>query len=161
LRSRVDAPHNLELHMVSQMTPQAQKAFSGEPGVHLHLGLVPNSAELISLFQQADIFCLPTKGDCLPMVLAEAGAAGLPIISTRVGGIPEIVREGENGYLIDPEDTRALVSTMERLVCDSHLRRQMGIQSRQIIATAHNTELNAARLVEIVCEVIDTSQKRK
>jgi glycosyltransferase involved in cell wall biosynthesis len=154
LRAQVKIQVNLELHLVTQ------KKIPEEPGMHLHLGLTPNSTELIALYHQADVFCLPTKGDCLPMVLAEAGAAGLPIISTRVGGIPEIVREGKNGFLIDPEDTRGLVESMERLVCDQQLREEMGQQSHRLISTAHDTERNVNMIAEILCQVIENSPKR-
>ena len=55
---------------------------------------------LIELYHRADVFCLPTLGDCLPMVLSEAGAVGLPLVSTDVGAIGEIVRDGETGLLV-------------------------------------------------------------
>lgn len=153
LQSQLKNPEIVELHLVTQ--DQIPKI----PGVYLHQGLKPNSSELISLFHHADIFCMPTQGDCLPMALAEAGAAGLPIISTRVGGIEEIVHQGENGYLIEPNDTRALVETIEKLVGDENLRKHMGSQSSQIVSMTHNAEVNAGKLVEILCVVIETSQK--
>ena len=73
-------------------------------GVRVHHGLTPNSDEIVDLYRRADVFCLPTLGDCLPMVLSEAGALGLPVVSTDVGAIDEIVREGETGLLVPPSD---------------------------------------------------------
>lgn len=155
LRSRTKNPEKLELHLVTQ------DRVAEEPGVYLHLNLEPNSSELISLFHQSDIFCLPTQGDCLPMALAEAGAAGLPIISTKVGGVEEIVHQGENGFLIEPNDTSALIESMDKLIDDDQLRHYMGAKSHQIVGEDHNAEINANRLVEIICNVIDASRQNK
>ena len=83
----------------------------------VHHGLGPNSPELISLYHQADVFCLPTLGDCLPMVLSEAGAVGLPLVSTDVGAISEIVRDGRTGLLVPVGDAAALAAALRRL-CD-------------------------------------------
>ena len=57
----------------------------------------PTALSSSSSTSEADVFCLPTRGDCLPMVLSEAGAAGLPLVATAVAGVPEIVRDGETG----------------------------------------------------------------
>ena len=78
-----------------------------EDGITVHHGLGPNSPALIELYREADVFCLPTLGDCLPMVLSEAGAAGLPLVSTDVGAIREIVRPEETGLLVPVERRRS------------------------------------------------------
>ncbi len=57
-------------------------------------------AELSRLFEAASFMILPTRSDCVPMVLAEAGAFGLPVVTTNTGGIPGIIREGENGFML-------------------------------------------------------------
>src|SRR5947209_2647947 len=61
--------------------------------------------ELERLFMMSNFLLLPTRSDCAPMVLAEANAFGLPVITTNTGGVPEVVREGENGFLL-PLDAR-------------------------------------------------------
>ncbi|MDZ7726966.1 MAG: NAD-dependent epimerase/dehydratase family protein [Dehalococcoidia bacterium] len=68
------------------------------PGVTVLHGIVPGSGELLDAFAGADIFRLPTRGDCTPVVLAEAMAAGLPVVTTSIGSNPGIVHEGETGY---------------------------------------------------------------
>ena len=88
----------VELHLVTGAE------VSEEPGVFVHRGLTANSHRLIEQYHLADIFCLPTLGDCLPMVLAEAAAAGLPLVSTDVGAIHEIVVPGVTGALVPPGD---------------------------------------------------------
>ena len=99
-----------------------------EAGITVHHGLGPNSPALIELYRSADIFCLPTLGDCLPMVLSEAGAAGLPLVSTDVGAIREIVRPEHTGLLVPPGDDVALTAALDRLVADPALRRSLGAQ---------------------------------
>jgi glycosyltransferase involved in cell wall biosynthesis len=100
------AAPEIELHLVTkaEVAPAA--------GVVVHRGMQPNSPELIALYHQSDVFCLPTRGDCLPMVLSEAGAAELPLVSTAVAGIPEIVRDGETGLVVPLDDRGALVAAL-------------------------------------------------
>jgi glycosyltransferase involved in cell wall biosynthesis len=78
--------------------------------------------ELVDLYNQADIFILPSLSEGLAMVLLEAMSCGLPIIATNVGGIPEVVADGENGILIPPGKVNAIIQAIHRLVRDSVLR---------------------------------------
>jgi len=82
--------------------------------------------------KKADIFVLPTYHEGLPNAILEAIAAGLPAISTPVGGIPEAVHDGKNGFLIEPGDVSALQEKILLLARDHKLRAQMGNQSRKI-----------------------------
>lgn len=101
------------------------------PGVHVYRGLRPYSNELMALYRTCDVFVLPTTGDCLAVVLGEAMAASMPVITTRVGAHAEAVEDGWNGYLIDPGDGAALRDRIERLARDPALRSRMGAASRQ------------------------------
>ncbi len=102
------------------------------PGLHVHRGLEPYADELLELYRDADLFVLPTRADCLAVVLGEAMAASLPVITTRVGGHAEAVEDGESGYVIDPDDPTALRDRIERLVADPVLRARMGARGRAI-----------------------------
>jgi glycosyltransferase involved in cell wall biosynthesis len=124
-----------------------------EPGVTVHRNLGPNSAELVALYHQADVFCLPTRGDCLPMVLSEAGAAGLPAVSTAVAGIPEIVRDGETGLVVPPDDRPALVRALRRLVDDPDLRLRLGKEAQAVVSRDFDAARNVDRLAEILRRV--------
>lgn len=127
------------------------------PSATVHLGLTPNDPRLIELYGQADIFCLPTHGDCLPMVLAEAGAASLPLVSTPVGAIPEIVRPGESGELVPAGDTAALSAALERLVSNPIYRRRLGEGAHRIVRAEHDAATNARRVVDVVLDAVATS----
>ncbi len=136
----------VELHLVTKTSVPEQ------PGVHVHGGLGPNSPELIALYHHSDIFCLPTRGDCLPMVLSEAGAAGLPLVSTAVAGIPEIVRDGETGIVVPVDDAAALTSALRSLAVDPELRRRLGTAAQLLVVAEFDADQNARRLVDLLLE---------
>jgi glycosyltransferase involved in cell wall biosynthesis len=96
---------------------------------------------------QADIFVLPSYNEGLPMAVLEALSAGLPVISTPVGGIPEVVREGENGFLIHPGDIAGLADRLETLIENPVLRLKMGERSREICRSEFNPQTYVRRLV--------------
>ena len=97
------------------------------------------------------LFVLPTEGDCLPVAITEAMAAGLPIVSTKVGAIHEAVVEGENGFLIEPKDGEALALALNRFANEPELRQEMGKNSREKAEKYFDAARNGQRLLEI-CE---------
>jgi glycosyltransferase involved in cell wall biosynthesis len=84
------------------------------------------------VFEQSDIYLLPSHHEGLPMSILEAMAYGLPIISTPVGGIPDAVEDGVNGFLIQPGDSHALAEKIDILVNNKELREKMGQESYRI-----------------------------
>lgn len=134
----------LELDLVTQgEVPE-------DDGVRVHRTLGPNSPELRRLYHQADVFCLPTLGDCLPMVLAEAGAAGLPLVATEVGAVGELVRDGETGIAVPVGDVDALEQALRKLIDDAELRRRLGHGAAELVGRDHDSERNARRLLTIL-----------
>ena len=125
-----------------------------EPGRIVHRGLRPNSAELIALYHDADVFCLPTLGDCLPMVLSEAGAARLPLVATDVGALPEIVQDGRTGLIVEPGSVASLVAALSRLVSDANLRRTFGDNAAALVADRFDAAKNSARIVDVLVDVM-------
>ena len=87
----------------------------------------------IDAFRNADIYILPSYNEGLPVSILEAMAAGLPIISTPVGGIPEAVIDGVNGYLIEPGDIESISNKIDKLCVDDSLREVMGKESIRLI----------------------------
>jgi glycosyltransferase involved in cell wall biosynthesis len=86
-------------------------------------GFVDNARSLLSNF---DIFCMPSRSEAMPYTLLEAGLAGLPVIATPVGGIPEVIETGINGVLVPTEDVEVLFSTLVLLAEDENLRKRLG-----------------------------------
>jgi glycosyltransferase involved in cell wall biosynthesis len=87
------------------------------------LGL-QSQEQLIERYAESDVFVLPALTEALGLVFLEAMAAGVPVIGTRVGGIPEIVEDGVNGLLVPPENPSALAAALVRLLSDAALRAQ-------------------------------------
>lgn len=89
-----------------------------------HLGPVPH-AERAAFFRRADFFVLPSYGEGMPMSVLEAMAAGLPVIATNVGGIPELITHGNEGFLVTPGSVVELAARIAYLATDAALREQM------------------------------------
>ncbi|HEX6241363.1 MAG TPA: glycosyltransferase family 4 protein [Polyangiales bacterium] len=121
-----------------------------EPGVHVRRNLRANSEELRQLYATSDIFALPTRADCFAMVCMEALAAGLPLVTTRVGGIPDIPLQDKTGYLVDVDDATALANALLRLVHEPALRRTMSVAARADAEQRFEVNTNAQRLFEFV-----------
>jgi glycosyltransferase involved in cell wall biosynthesis len=119
------------------------------PGIRVHRGLTPLSPALLSLFAEADIFVMPTHEDCIPLVFVEAMAAGLPVIGTTVMAVPEMVRDGINGFTCTPRDHEALKQTLLRLVKDPGLRYSFGQASRKIVQTDFDPNTNGQQITRL------------
>jgi glycosyltransferase involved in cell wall biosynthesis len=131
-----------ELHIVtSSNIPNGRNLF-----IHPKV----SQSELESLYEAADIFVFPTKKDCSPQVVLEAMSFGLPVISTKVGALPEMIVHGRNGFLVNPGDCSGLRGYINYLLEDISLRRRMGNESRSIIDKEFSFPTNAKR----VCDVL-------
>ncbi|MEN6495921.1 MAG: glycosyltransferase family 4 protein [Thermoguttaceae bacterium] len=101
---------------------------------HVTLAGYKRDAELVHLLRQAAFLVLPSECyENSPMVIYEAGALGRPVLASRMGGIPELVDEGETGFLFAPGDATELAERMVRLHRDPRLRRDMGQNGRRKI----------------------------
>jgi glycosyltransferase involved in cell wall biosynthesis len=135
-----------ELHIVTQ------EAVPATAGVVVHR-LQPNSDELVELTRRCDLFVLPTYGDCSSIAGVEAMACGLPVISTEVGGIGELISEGERGYVVAPGDYPALADRIETLVASPRLRRKMGLSAREYAVLRHDARRNIDDLLSFMRQV--------
>ena len=98
------------------------------------LGFVKD-ADLLALRRSADIFVIPSEADLQSLATMEAMACGLPVVAANSYALPELVHDGENGYLFAPGNSDELAQRMDTLLSDSALRQQMGAKSLEIIAT--------------------------
>ncbi len=106
------------------------------------------------LYTRAAFFVLPTYAEGFPLVLLEAMAHGLPVITTMVCGIPEVVTDRVNGFLVSPGDILSLSEKIRILEAQEELRRRMGMNARSTIRTLFNSERIGETLESVYLEAI-------
>ncbi|MCK4624116.1 MAG: glycosyltransferase, partial [Phycisphaerae bacterium] len=109
--------------------------------------------------ESADCMVLPSYAEGLPMAILEAMACGLPIISTKVGAIPEVITDGVEGFLIEPGDIEALADCIVRLGKDSQLRQRMGDAARVRVQQRYSLQAMAERILEVYHGVLQNTLK--
>jgi glycosyltransferase involved in cell wall biosynthesis len=108
--------------------------------------------DLGPIFRSWDIFAMPSLEDAFPMACLEAMAEGLPVVATSVGGLPEMVEDGETGYLVPPSDVTALSGRLRLLILDPKRRRAMGTAGRE---RTHN-HFSIDRMVAEMAAIYDS-----
>jgi glycosyltransferase involved in cell wall biosynthesis len=142
-----------ELHLIT-----AADVPAGD-GVFVYRGIKPHSPELMARYRHADVFALPTRGDCLAVVLGEAMAACLPILTTRVGAHAEAVEDGQSGHVLSVDDAEGLRARLEALVNDRELCHRMGMRSRQIGEQRFDMNKNANRIADLLVDMAKTRSR--
>jgi glycosyltransferase involved in cell wall biosynthesis len=102
--------------------------------------------EVIERLRGADILCLPSFAEGVPIALMEAMALGLPVLTTRVMGIPELVEDGASGLLVAPGNRDELASALQRLIEDDGLRRALGRAARERVVSQFDLWRSARQL---------------
>jgi glycosyltransferase involved in cell wall biosynthesis len=117
------------------------------PGLHLpHL----DHDRLLSLvYSAADVFVIPSRQDNLPNTVLEAMACGTPVVGFAVGGIPDMVRDGETGLLVSPFDVEALGLAIAGVCTDPERRRAMGARCRRVAEEDYRIEQQARRYLDL------------
>lgn len=103
-------------------------------------------SEVLAHMQRADLFCLPSFAEGIPVVLMEAMACGLPCVTTTACGIPELVGSGDHGVLVRPGDTEATSNALASLLRDPALRDRMGRRGRARVQTLYDLDRNVIAL---------------
>lgn len=127
-------------------------------------GFVPHK-RLVRLLKKADIFCLPSvttkdgNHEGIPNAIKEAMATGLPIVATRHGGIPELVKNGREGFLVPEKNVRRLAKKLKHLVKNPSSRLKMGRRGRKKVAKRFNSRKQVRRLESIYRHLIKKGRK--
>jgi glycosyltransferase involved in cell wall biosynthesis len=111
-------------------------------------------AKKAAAYKNADIFVLNTANDCFPLVVLEAMQFSLPVVSTWVGGIPNIVEDEKTGFLVAPEDPEMLAEKLEILIKDKTLREQMGSAGRHRYERDFTMEVFEERFSNIIKKIV-------
>ena len=104
-------------------------------------------------FRSSSIYCLPSKNEGMPISVLEAMSYGLATLATPVGGVPQIIRDGEDGLLFPVGDVDALVAALDRLMSDSALKETLGRAGRKRIQTAFSFDAFMGNLIDIYEEI--------
>ena len=145
-----------ELHLVTKEPPETDL-----PNVYVYTDIQPNDDRLAQLHAQADLFVLPTTADLSSLACLEAMASGCPVISTNVGGIVDIVRHGETGFVVPVGDAAALATAMRSLLEQPALGRQMGLQGRLIVERDFDAAVNAKQMLDVMKAAVDRKRALK
>jgi colanic acid/amylovoran biosynthesis glycosyltransferase len=135
-----DGPERAGLEQLAQeLLLHRQVRFAGAVG----------QDELPEWYARADAFCLPTLAEGLGVVLLEAMASGLPVVSTRVMGVPEVVEDGATGLLVSPGRVDELADALERLAASPELCERLGRHGRMRVDTEFALDAATTRLIEL------------
>lgn len=147
LRLVGDGPDRLSLEqMVNTLGLSQTVSFEG----------AVNQDRIQNFYQQADVFVLPSFAEGIPVVLMEAMAIQVPCVTTRITGIPELIRDGIDGLLVTPSDDEELAATLERLISKPELCRQLGEAGRRRVLSSYDLQANMKHLAAVFRRRLET-----
>jgi glycosyltransferase involved in cell wall biosynthesis len=126
-------------------------AYAGDLGVSEYVSLVKETRNISEFYGALDVFCLSSDSEGIPLTLLEAMAAGVPVVSTNVGGIPEVVEDGVNGYLVPPGSPESLAKRVDDLLGDPARGAELAAKARETVRarfTADRMVLETERVYE-------------
>jgi glycosyltransferase involved in cell wall biosynthesis len=109
-------------------------------------------------YAAADVLVLPSHSEGSPYVLLEAMAAGLAIVATSVGGVPEMVEDEESALLVAPRDAEAMAAAISRVLTDAELARRLTMNASALIRTRYSPETYVRSLIEIYQGLLSTER---
>jgi len=124
------------------------------------IGPLP-SHDVANLMRTAQVLCLPSHGEGTPNCVMEALACGLPVVATRVGGIPDVIEDQKSGILVDKGDIQGLADALVCLLQDSHARTRMGETGHAFARRHLDARINVIRLVHLYEELIASHLVKK
>jgi len=120
----------------------------------LDLGYVRNDRHKAIAYSAADLCFFPTRFDNLPLVLQESLSCGTPMLSSRVGGVPEVVREGVTGHLAQAGDSDEFLRLLQKMLLDEEGRRRMGAECRSLAERDYGLDQSLDRHIELYDDVL-------
>jgi glycosyltransferase involved in cell wall biosynthesis len=130
-------------------------------GVSQYLRLTGARSDVPELLAAFDIFALSSLTEGLPLAVPEAMAVGLPVISTAVGGLPDVIEDGVTGYLVPPEDEAALRGRLEQLSKDRAQAQALGCFARSSALARYSSERMLRDYLALYAEVVLEQRQRR
>jgi glycosyltransferase involved in cell wall biosynthesis len=119
------------------------------------LGWLPHE-KIPYILNTLDIYCAPSilDSESFGVAVIEASACGIPVVVSRIGGLPEVIIDGTTGFLTNPMDEKDIAEYLYKLVIDEGLRKTMGKSGREFVIKNYEWKENAGRLEKIYCSMI-------
>ena len=138
-----------ELHLIGPVSPDYEKMLRKEIGANVFVrGALPGH-DLSSEYGRGDIFCLPSLEEGYGMVIPQAMACGLPVVTTNVVGAADLLQHAHNGLIVSPADSTALSDALERLIDDVDLRQTMGAYAQATVQQGQGWDDYVSRAVTL------------
>ena len=125
-----------------------------EYGLQSNVVLAGQQSDMPGVYAAMDIFVLPSLNEGLPMTVLEAMAASKPVVASRVGAIPRVIKDGENGLLVDPRDAAGLRDAIASLLSDPNLCRRIGDKAHDWVSRNYTSEAMALKYRRLYDEVL-------
>jgi glycosyltransferase involved in cell wall biosynthesis len=140
---------NWHMHIVTK-----DRVITTDRRITVHNGIVHEDRQLTELFAAADIFALPTFVDTNPLAIAEALASSLPVVTSDVGAIPEMIIQGRTGFSMPLDQTERLFESLDLLINDPASRLRMGAAARQDAELRFDARRNIRAIVDVIASTI-------
>lgn len=126
---------------------------------HLHLGTIESDLLLSVFYSLADLFVIPSRQDNLPNTVLEAMACGTPVVGFEVGGIPDMIRPGETGWLAKPESVRALRGAIQQALSNDELRERHSNRCREVVESEYTLDVQARAYKALYKQLLNRKRK--
>lgn len=133
--------------------PEAEAEVRAAAPSHAQLVGTRPHEEMIELYRSADVFCLPSWWEAMPLTVLEAMATGVPVVATGVGDVPSMLGGGAAGEIVPVRNPPALANALEKFLTDAELRRRRGDEGRRRAAERYTLEANAGAVNAIYEEL--------
>ena len=134
-------------------------AYAADLDVSENVSLVKETKNIDHFYGALDVFCLSSNSEGMPLTLLEALASGVPIVSTDVGGIPEIIESGKNGYLVPKGSAEALAQRITELLLDPAKAMAFALNGREMVRTRFPAEKMVKATEQLYDEVLKKRTK--
>ncbi len=128
---------------------------------HVHAGYVESDLLLSVFYSLADVFVIPSRQDNLPNTVLESMACGTPVVGFEVGGIPDMVRPGETGWLAEEGNVRSLRAAIERALSEQAKRERMSTRCREVVEDEYTLEVQATAYRHLYEQLLEEKRGRK
>jgi glycosyltransferase involved in cell wall biosynthesis len=135
-------------------------AYAADLGVSEYVSLVKETKKIDFFYGALDVFCLSSNSEGMPLTLLEALASGVPIVSTDVGGIPEIIESGKTGMLVPKGSAKALAERIMELLLDPARAMALALNGREMVRTRFPAQKMIKATEQVYKEVLDKSAAR-